>query len=95
MPTNLYLSALNRPNGQDYQRSSIRSILLALDIEDGCRHSLPAFTQRINKKLHVVLETVLKQSSSIINYVFNDFASQMEKLWQKVKEKNQFYRNNN
>ena len=36
MPTSLYITALNRPNGLDYQRSSICCIPLAL----GCRQSL-------------------------------------------------------
>ena len=46
MPTSLYLTALNRPNGLDYQKSSICSIPLALEIEDGCRQILTGLNSK-------------------------------------------------
>ena len=43
MPTSLYFTAHQPAKQARLTRSSIHSIPLALDIEDGCRHTLKTF----------------------------------------------------
>ena len=55
MPIGSYLTALIKAKRARLNRSSIHSILLALDIEDGCRH------------LHQIHQTLKYTSLTAIN----------------------------